>query len=202
MPARMRLGAGFAGSFAMAWMVGAPWWVGLPVACGGGAAVAILLGRLQPRSQRDRSNRLLADLPHACELIAACLDAGLPLRSATRIVGESLGGPIGEELGTVTAQVQLGIGDDEAWRSLDHPVLQRLGRDLARTAATGVVAGAGLRVHAADATATIAVARQEQARKVGVMSVMPLMCCYLPAFVLLGIVPVVGGFVAGLLGGG
>ncbi|HBY23958.1 MAG TPA: type II secretion protein F, partial [Propionibacteriaceae bacterium] len=39
-------------------------------------------------------------------------------------------------------------------------------------------------------------AATERVRRVSVSTVLPLMVCYLPAFLLLGVVPIIGGVVA------
>lgn len=184
------------------WLVfGLPLWV-LPVlVVGVGSAVVIGVGLLEPASARRRSQLLVADLPHACQLLAACLDAGLPLRAATRTVGEAIGGPVGAEFARVTRQIDLGVTDEEAWLALTDPALRRMSRDLARAAGAGLVASGPLRTLAADAALRAEAQRQEVAKRVGVSSVLPLMVCFLPAFMLLGIVPIVGGYVLALLGG-
>ncbi len=197
---RLRFGVATSGSALIGLLVGLPLIAVVVVAVVGGVIVGVLLGRVESSGSKRRGAQLLASLPQACDLLAACLDAGLPLRAATKVVADALGGPLGEELSRVAAQTSLGISDHEAWRSLTHPSLVRLGRDLARASEEGTVSAKNLRLHAADATARAHSVREEAARRVGVKSVLPLMACFLPAFLLLGIVPIVGGFVGTLLG--
>lgn len=171
-----------------------------PVAVVIAVAVTLLLGTVESPASKSRTASLTTSLPATCDLLAACLDAGLPLRTAATVVSEAIGGPMAEELARVTTQTALGISDEEAWRSLTTPVLRRLGRDLSRAAHTGIVSSHTLRAHATDATAQARAIREETARKAGVKSVTPLMVCFLPAFMLIGIVPIVGGLVGHFLG--
>ncbi len=199
MPWRAVIGGSFGcGVWAFA---GLPAWQLPFVAVAIGGPTVVVLGLLEPASARRRSRRLTADLPHACELLAACLDAGLPLREATRFVGEAIEGPLAAELARVTRQVDLGVNDEAAWLALTDPALRRISRDLARAAGAGLVASGPLRILAVDATVRADAVRQEVAKRVGVQSVLPLMVCFLPAFMLLGIVPIVGGYAVTLLAG-
>lgn len=199
-PLRLRLSAGIGVAGLVALLLGVPAVAVIPVAVLAGAPVAVLLGTLERPAAKKREARLRADLPQACDLLAACLDAGLPLRTATTLVGSAIGGPISEEFARVTNQTALGMSDDEAWRSVTCLPLARLGAELARSSKAGLVSSDGLRLQADDATVKARSAREERARKVGVQSVVPLMVCFLPAFMLLGIVPIVGGFLAPLFG--
>lgn len=197
----VRAGIGAALGLVVWLLLGWPAWSLPMVIAGVGVPAAVGLGLLEPAATRRRSHRLIVDLPHACELLAACLDAGLALRVAAGTVGEAVGGPVGDEFARVTRQIDLGVPDEEAWAGLTDPALRRLGRDLGRAAGAGLVASEPLRAIAADATRRADGVRQEAAKRVGVTSVVPLMVCFLPAFMLLGIVPIVGGYVVSVLGG-
>lgn len=151
-----------------------------------------LLGQLEPASARRRRLRRVADLPQALELMAAALDAGLPLRSSTRAVAAEFEGPVAEDLGLVLTAVDLGVAEGEAWRELsEDDVWRRVALDLARSAESGTMLVHTLRHHAADARAARVAQTQVRARAVGVRSVLPLMVCFMPAFLLIGVVPTV-----------
>jgi hypothetical protein len=72
-------------------------------------------------------------------------------------------------------------------------------RALARATTTGAPLAAGVRELAAEMRERARWAALEQARRAGVRAVGPLAACFLPAFVLLGVVPVVAGVAASLL---
>ena len=133
--------------------------------------------------------------------LALGLSAGLPLRTGVELVGPAVGGTLGELLGELAAKVALGVPEDEAWREWeDEPVLELPAREIARAVGTGAGLGPLLHALALGARREAAATAQVRARKVGVASVLPLMACFLPSFVLLGVVPIIGGIVTGAFG--
>ncbi len=188
---------GVATGFASSW---AGWWA-LLIAGLATVASFYLLGRLSSADQLRRDRKLGADLPQACDLLVVCLDAGLPIRAAAQAVAEAMPGPMGSALAEAGAKLSLGIDEYRAWAELaEAPPLAGLARELARGAATGSALSARVAEIGVEARRASAAAAQEKARKVGVRSVLPLMVCFLPSFVLLGLVPVIGGVFARLLG--
>lgn len=141
------------------------------------------------------------EVSRACVLLALCLAAGRPPRSALRVVVDVLDGPGREALASVLRQVDLGLDEAAAWASLaEVPGYRAVGRDMARAVHSGVALADLLRGHARDARREAMVAAQVRARAVGVTGVLPLVVCFLPAFVLLGVVPIFGGLVGRFLG--
>jgi pilus assembly protein TadC len=161
-----------------------------------GLASVLLLGWLEPRSARERRQRLVLETPQALELIAACLAAGMPPRQAAAAVVQAFDGPVADDLGQVLRSVELGTPDAQAWRALGrHAQLGPAAWDLARSVESGTELVPALRRHAAAARDRRRAALQQAARAVGVRSVLPLTTCFLPAFLLLGIVPTVASAV-------
>ena len=152
----------------------------------------IALGWVEPRRTRRRRRQLLMDIPQALELLASCLGAGLPLTSATAAVVSVYIGPVREDLSTVLRLIDLGVSEADAWRTLrGHPELGSAAVDLARSAQWGTMLVVTLNHHARAARQRRQAALEVAARSVGVRSVLPLMTCFLPAFLLIGIVPAV-----------
>jgi pilus assembly protein TadC len=164
-------------------------WFAVPVV----AATGVLaLGWVEPQSTRRRRQQLIMEVPQALELMAACLSAGLPARTACAAVAQTFHGPVADDLGQVLALLELGVGDVVAWRALHgHPQLGLAAADLARSVESGTSMVDGLRHHAAAAREARRSELQVRARAVGVRSVLPLMTCFIPSFMLLGIVPAV-----------
>ena len=161
------------------------------------AVVTLALGWLEPGSARRRRQQLVLQTPQALELLAACLVAGLPVRTALVAVLDAFDGPVAEDLGRVRASTALGVGDADAWKTLSaHPQLGPAAADLARSVESGTLLVEGLRYHAARARDQRQAALQVVARGVGVRSVLPLMCCFIPSFMLLGVVPSVASALA------
>jgi pilus assembly protein TadC len=182
------LALGLAGARLDGWLEGLAW-SAVPVVAATGM---LALGWVEPRSTRRRRQQLIMEVPQALELMAACLGAGLPARTACAAVVQTFDGPVADDLGQVLALLELGVGDVVAWRALhDHPQLGLAAADLARSVESGTSMVEGLQHHAAAAREARRSELQVRARAVGVRSVLPLMTCFIPSFMLLGIVPAV-----------
>jgi Flp pilus assembly protein TadB len=157
-------------------------------------------GRLEPTSVRRRRERLAASVPHAVDLMAACLAAGLSPAAALEQITAAVDAPLCEELAAVSARLRLGVDPATVWRDLaGHPQLGGLGRTVSRAAESGAsVAEAMLRL-ADDLRRRGRAEVESRARAVGVKAALPLGICLLPAFVLVGVVPLVAGSVSVLV---
>jgi Flp pilus assembly protein TadB len=160
------------------------------------AAVAtwVLIGRTEPPEARRDRERVRRDLPHLVGLLAATLRAGAAPGDGVAVVCAALPGPAADRLAGVAARLALGVDPVQVWASLDgDPALAPLGRTISRAQSTGAsVVPAVERL--ADGLARRARADvEERARAVGVKAALPLGLCLLPAFLLVGIVPLVAG---------
>ena len=198
LPAR-RLVAYGAGISAALLVGGAP---GLVVGVFTAVLCSRLLLRLGTRADLRRTAALQRDLPLAADLLAAVLGAGAPPAVAAASVGRALGGPLGHELERVARASDLGAAPAAAWAHvLEEPATTALARPLLRAADRGAPAAA--------AAARIAAEQRREARDraaaaaevVAVRGVGPLGLCFLPAFVLLGVLPLVAGSALALLRG-
>lgn len=161
-------------------------------------AVGSVLLLWSPRQRRRRA-LLAAESATVFTLMAVCLDAGRPPRAALRIVTPTLKGPTREVLSDVLARIDLGLPESDAWLSLaDTPGYAVAARDIARAVDSGLHLADTLRGHARDARGRTATEALVRARTASVRSVVPLMVCFLPAFLLLGVVPLFGAVVDGL----
>ncbi|AZM54606.1 hypothetical protein DMA15_20290 [Streptomyces sp. WAC 01529] len=139
-------------------------------------------------------------LPLAADLLAACVTAGASPVSAARAVGESLRGPVGERLTRGAAEVRLGSEPADAWRQLAAiPDAAPLARLLERAGDSGAPAAEPVARLAADARAARARAATARARRAAVLMTAPVGLCFLPAFVAVGVLPVLIGLAEGLL---
>ncbi len=169
------------------------------------AAVAgvayVASGRVVAPAERRRRARRLADLPGTLELMASCLRAGLPVRGAAAAVAAAHSGPIVDDIDGVLAQIAIGDAESRAWlRLADDSAWGLVARDLARSVESGTALVELLQTHADRARREHQAAVISAARTVGVRSVLPLMTCYLPAFMLVGIVPIIAGTLPRMLG--
>ncbi len=183
-------GAAVLGGIATAVLVGG-WW-GVAAGCGAAVVFDRALRRIEPAAARKERLRAVADLPLAADLLAAALRAGAPVDRAAAAVAEALGGPLGERLARVARSLRLGGGPHEAWAHLAGVTgAERLVGAAVRSSASGAALAGALTRLADDLRADRCVAMEAAARRAGVLIVLPLGLCFLPAFILAGLVPVV-----------
>lgn len=161
-----------------------------------GGVTAVLLGvvlrRLPSRAARQEQLRVEADLPLGADLLAAALRAGAPVDRACTAVGAALPGPFGERLARTGRALRLGAEPEEAWGYLGGAAgCDRLARAAVRSSASGAALAGALTRVADDLRASRAAASDAAARRAGVLVVLPLGLCFLPAFVLAGLLPVI-----------
>ncbi|OYO24144.1 hypothetical protein CGZ93_04825 [Enemella dayhoffiae] len=178
-----------------------PGWWGLLVGPLVMTGVAVLLGRLEPPTVARARERRINELPQLLDLVAGCLAAGLPLRGAIGVVAETQQGPLAEDLAAVLASLEVGRSESEAWTQLEAvPGWRLVARDIARAAGAGTELVQVLQRHADRARRDRAALAHQRARTLGVRGVFPMAVCFLPAFVLIGMVPIVGSIVFRVLG--
>lgn len=164
------------------------------------AAVRYSFSRLGGADRRRRQARLIADLPVAVDLLAACLRGGAPWHDAVEAVADAVGGPLGEELRGVAVQIRLGADPVDAWLALTgEPILAPLARTAVRAVSSGAALAPSLGRLARDQRRVARTAAAARARAAGVRALAPLGLCFLPAFVLLGVVPAIAGIASTIL---
>jgi pilus assembly protein TadC len=203
-PSPPRRGAGARRSWLLAGGAGAA--AGLLVGGLPGVAVAVLvalgtealLRRAAGRAARS-GPALAGDLPVACDLLAVCLAAGLPLAGALAAVAATLPPPLGPALHEVAALHRLGASPRRAWAGVPGD-LAGLGRVLVRAGESGSAVVPALQTLAADTRAEARSRADAAVRRAGVWVLAPLGACFLPAFVCLGVAPLVLGIAADVFG--
>ncbi|MFE2273193.1 type II secretion system F family protein [Streptomyces lavendulae] len=141
-------------------------------------------------------------LPFAADLLAACLAAGAGPVEAAEVVGESLGGPVGERLALAGAELRLGGEPGAAWGRLARiPGARGLAECLERAARTGAPAAEPVSRLAAGLRADRSRRAVAAAQRAAVLVTAPVGLCFLPAFLAIGVAPVVIGMASGLLSG-
>ena len=175
---------------------------GIGVALGVGAALGVgrILGRLEPAAARQRREGIARQAPEVADLLAATLASGAPPVDAIRAVCRAIGPPVNSELEQIAAMLALGASPEQAWAVLpdDHP-LAGVRDAFTRSACSGASLHVVLSGLADDLRRRHHRAVEVDARAAGVKAVGPLAVCFLPAFVLIGIVPVVAAFAGNFL---
>ncbi|MFF9915055.1 type II secretion system F family protein [Streptomyces sp. NPDC013457] len=139
-------------------------------------------------------------LPLAADLLAACASAGAGPGEAAEAVGRSLGGPVGDQLARTAAELRLGGEPADVWRRFGAiPGAEGLARCLERAGSSGAPAAEAVTRHAADLRADRARKASARAQRAQVLITAPVGLCFLPAFLAVGVAPVVIGLATGLL---
>ncbi len=159
-----------------------------------------LIRRLEPGAVRRRRQVLHRQAPQAADLLAAVVECGATPHEALSVVAKALGPPLAHDLTLVLGMLELGASPEQAWDVLprDHP-LAPVGQAFRRSAGSGASLQGVLTALAEDLRRRRRVELEVAARSAGVRAVGPLAACFLPAFVLVGIVPVVASFATRLL---
>lgn len=178
--------------------------VGGAAGCAVGLATGYAVRRWARRAPDARAPRSTgtAGLPLAADLLSACLAAGAGPREAALAVGHSLSGPVGERLTRVAAELRLGGDPEDAWgRLAEVPGAEGLARCLARAHITGMPAVEPVARVAAECRAAGAREAAASARRAAVLATAPLGLCFLPAFLTVGVAPVLIGLASHVLSG-
>ena len=195
---RLRIFAAFAVGAATAVLVGHA--VGLLLAPVAGVVTWRWMGTLESSSSRRRREALARGLPLTVDLVAAGLAVGAAPEAALAQVAAAVEPPMSDELNAVASRLRLGADPTTVWEDLArHPQLGPMGRALARAVRAGASVADAMTRLAEDLRNTARTEMEGRARAVGVKAAAPLGLCLLPAFVLVGVVPLVAGAVSAFL---
>ncbi|MDO4609524.1 type II secretion system F family protein [Corynebacterium sp.] len=165
----------------------------------GNAAGAPILARLRARIVGTPPPRALAAAA-ALDLVAACLRAGLPPATAIGAVAQ-VAGDLADPLRGAAARLSLGAPDP--WAPLaECPEFADAARLARRASESGTSLAEGLADLADRHRRRAGDAAEASAERAGVLISGPLALCFLPAFVALGLVPVIAGLAGRMLSGG
>ncbi|YAL83690.1 type II secretion system F family protein [Dermacoccaceae bacterium W4C1] len=140
----------------------------------------------------------VGDVAAAMELVALALSGGSPVVAALDTVAEEVHPILAADLRQVSAALRWGVDSAVAWGAV-RPVWSEAGSALTLAERAGA-APAALVQQAAGRLRTQEAHRLEVAgAKLAVRIVLPLGLCFLPAFVLITIVPVVAALASGIL---
>jgi pilus assembly protein TadC len=170
------------------------------------AAAGVGLGQVLRRlAGRPRHSDDPVELAGAWEQLAVCLEVGLPVAAAVAAAAGPLEGRTGAELRRVAGVLELGADPAQAWCAVengsgqDGSGLAAFARAAARSAGTGAALARTARTEGSRIRAALADAAEARAQRAGVLITAPLGLCFLPAFLVLGIAPVVIGLAGEVL---
>jgi pilus assembly protein TadC len=163
------------------------------------AAAAVVAVELVRRRRRTRvaaqaAVEVARALPELVDLFRLAAAAGLPVASALSAVAERAPPPIREPMAEAVQRVSRGLPLDQALRQLAAdlgPGGGSLVATLRHSAATGVALAPALAEVAARERSERRADTRAAIGRLTVTMVLPLVCCILPAAVVLAVVPVV-----------
>ena len=179
-------------------------------------ALALLVSGRRPRASNVRTpiaarppTRNVRDDPLAVasslDVFAACLSSGMAVGGAARATAPSAPRPLADVLERAADLLAVGTDPVAAWSrvcSPEHPRVEGLRRLARRSAVSGSALAQAVSELADQSRADAADAARASAERASVLIAGPLGICYLPAFVCLGIVPVVVGLAGDVLQSG
>jgi pilus assembly protein TadC len=165
--------------------------------------------RVQRRPRRSASNADPLAVASSLDVLAVCLSAGMAVSTAAAASAPSAPPVLARVMHRAADLLALGADPAVAWSappdlpagSLD-PQTDALLRLARRSAASGAALAEAVSELAAQCRHDAAHAAAAAAERAGVLIAGPLGLCFLPAFVCLGIVPVVAGLAGDLLQSG
>ncbi len=159
-----------------------------------GLGLSWWLGTLEPPSVTREREEVSRDLPLAVDLLAACAAVGLSVDRSLAQVSRAVGGALARRFDVMAARLQLGADPVAEWSRLcQDELLAPLGRTMMRSHESGAPVVDGLTRLALDRRRERRTQTQLRARSVGVKAAGPLAACFLPAFMLVGVVPTIAG---------
>jgi len=134
------------------------------------------------------------------ELFAACLAAGLSVHGATTAVARTADAQTKQLWETVAALFGVGVPAHSAWGHMKgHAGLADLAQLVIMSGQSGATIAAGCHRICTSLRAEASAHATAQAERAGVFIALPLAVCFLPAFIVLGLAPVVISLGAQLL---
>ncbi|ORA18083.1 type II secretion system F family protein [Mycobacterium arosiense] len=183
-------------------------WIGPgPALVRGRAGAPVRGGRLRRDPGPPRGPDPLA-VASCLDVLAVCLTAGMAVSSAAAAAAPSAPPKLAKVLRRAADLLALGADPAVAWsipsgpQDSADPQIDALLRLARRSASSGAALAGGVAELAEESRHDAAHAASAAAERAGVLIAGPLGLCFLPAFVCLGIVPVVAGLAGQVLQSG
>lgn len=160
-------------------------------------AARLTVGRFWPGRRAEPDPFALAG---GWGLLAACLRGGLPVPVAVRLIVPELPAPARDALRRTAELLALGADPEQAWQpALACPATAELARGARRTARSGAALAGVAEALAVEVRGEANDLAEARAQRAAVAVTGPLGLCFLPAFLCLGVIPVVIGLATRLM---
>jgi Flp pilus assembly protein TadB len=164
------------------------------------AGAVVATGLLARRRRRDRARTPPGELALPVDVLAGCLASGASTPAALAAAAVAATPDVATAFTAASLALSRGENPAAAWAGVEAgvPSLTAVARLCARAATTGAAMTEELHWIAASLRGDSDVARRRRLQRASVWLVLPLGLCFLPAFVLVGVVPLIVGTLPGL----
>lgn len=167
-------------------------WLPLEKAAPAAAALAWAVLRWMPQLGSRGTHVVAHDvrmaLPLALDVLSLSLEAGISWDRSVRYAADCCSGVLERELRVAAGRLAMGAAPAEVWQGSD--ALLGIGRVVERSFRSGAAVSVLLRQHADSERAAERLRRIENSRRLGTKILMPVSFLGYPAFVALGIIPI------------
>lgn len=172
-------------------------WLGAVVGATAAAVLFRVVSSLDDTDTRAQDDVLAAQAADMADMLGACVASGASLERATAQVAAALHAPARDLLAGAAAQQALGAHAAAAWAELrNHEATAPVARAIVRSLDSGAPLADALTSCATELRDIRRARIEVMAQAVAVKAVGPLGLCFLPAFLLIGVVPLVAGLVS------
>lgn len=171
------------------------------VAAGGVAwGCYVLLSRQTVKASGSTGSEITEQWLWCLDLLAAGLKSGVPFPQAAAAVAKAVPTPLSQRVSRVSQLLMMGAPIGDALAELGPlPGRARLVSQLERSGWSGAAMASGLQELSASLRRQQLHVAETRAGRASVLLVGPLCLCFLPAFVVAGVVPVIFGLASGTL---
>jgi tight adherence protein C len=159
------------------------------------ALILFLVPDFMVVNQRDaRTAVIQEDAANTIDQLTICVEAGLGFDAALLRVASTTEGPLATELQRTVEDIQAGVPRDQALRSFAErtrlPDMKQLVSALIQAQKHGVTIAETLRIQSAELRDKRTQRIEEKAAKLATKILFPMVCCFLPVYFVIIIVPV------------
>jgi tight adherence protein C len=180
-------------------LFGGWWWLVLPIA----GVLGFVSPNIYLREQANkRTESIGVELPEALDLLNLCVGSGLGLQGALQQVASSQRGPVAAEFTRVLREMSLGVPRTDAFiamaKRVRQPDMLRFIHAITQVDRLGIPLSVVIREQAREMRAKRHARAREQAQKISVKILLPLVLCFLPALFIIVLAPAIVS-ISGLL---
>jgi tight adherence protein C len=167
-------------------------------------AMGVVIGVLVPmaalsRRARMRLDRIDSEIPELVDLLLVGVEGGMGFNGAIRASSSRIDGPLGDELRLMLQQQSLGASSTEALENLlarcDTPAVHSLVRTIVQGERLGVSIGHLMRTLAEEMRKRRKALTEEQAGKIPIKILFPLVFVILPSMFIIVLTPAIANII-------